>query len=200
VRLRDHLVVVALVAAPAAAAGGTQATAAASSTTATAAASSPTATAAARAIPAPGAATVPSRRGPRYVPPVDAPVVDPFRAPASPYAAGNRGLDYETIPGQPVTAIGDGVVVFAGQVAHQRFVTILHPDGLRSSYSWLASISVSVGERVDRGQQLGVAGGRFQLGVRRGSAYLDPARLFGRGRARLVPTGTVARSTTAPRS
>jgi murein DD-endopeptidase MepM/ murein hydrolase activator NlpD len=127
-------------------------------------------------------------------------VVDPFRAPASPYAAGNRGLDYGTTPGQPITAIGDGTVVFAGQVAHQRFVTILHPDGLRSSYSWLASISVHVGEHVDRGQQVGVAGTRFQLGVRRGSEYLDPTRLFGRGRARLVPTGTVGRSTTAPRS
>jgi murein DD-endopeptidase MepM/ murein hydrolase activator NlpD len=151
------------------------------------------------ALQPPPAAT-PTIRGARYQPPVDAPVVDPFRAPASPYAAGNRGLDYGTTPGQPITAIGDGTVVFAGQVAHQRFVTVLHPDGLRSSYSWLASISVHVGEHVGRGQQVGVAGSRFQLGVRRGSAYLDPARLFGRGRARLVPTGTVGRSTTAPRS
>jgi murein DD-endopeptidase MepM/ murein hydrolase activator NlpD len=149
---------------------------------------------------APAVAAAAPTRARRYLPPVDAPVVDPFRAPASPYAAGNRGLDYGTTPGQPITAIGDGTVVFAGQVAHQRFVTILHPDGLRSSYSWLASISVHVGEHVGRGQQVGVAGSRFQLGVRRGSAYLDPARLFGRGRARLVPTGTVGRSTTAPRS
>jgi murein DD-endopeptidase MepM/ murein hydrolase activator NlpD len=163
-----------------------------------------TATNGAGAAAGPAAPPTPTRPGvttrARYVPPVDAPVVDPFRSPGSPYAAGNRGLDYATVAGQPIVAIGDGTVVFAGKIAHQRFVTIRHPDGLRSSYSWLASISVALGDHVRRGQPVGVAGSRFQLGVRRGSRYLDPARLFRRGRARLVRPGTVDRSTTAPRS
>ncbi len=43
---------------------------------------------------------------PRYVPPVDAPVVDGFRPPATPFGAGNRGLEYGTDPGTPVAAVG----------------------------------------------------------------------------------------------
>ena len=33
----------------------------------------------------------------RYAPPVDGPIIDHFRAPAARWAAGNRGIDYETI-------------------------------------------------------------------------------------------------------
>lgn len=124
---------------------------------------------------------------PRFSPPVDAPVVESFRAPAHRYGPGNRGLDYATSPGTTVRSIGDGTVVFAGTVAHERYVTVEHPGGLRSSYSWLSHIEVTRGERVRRGQAIGRAGARFQLGVRRGRTYLDPALLFERPRrTRLV--------------
>ena len=33
-----------------------------------------------------------------YRPPVDAPVVDPFRPPAERWSAGNRGVEYATDP------------------------------------------------------------------------------------------------------
>jgi murein DD-endopeptidase MepM/ murein hydrolase activator NlpD len=123
----------------------------------------------------------------RFSPPVDAPVVDAFRPPVHPYGPGNRGLDYATPPGATVRSIGDGIVVFAGTVARERYVTVEHPGGLRSSYSWLSQIEVTRGERVRRGQPIGRAGPRLQLGVRRGRTYLDPALLFERSRrARLV--------------
>jgi murein DD-endopeptidase MepM/ murein hydrolase activator NlpD len=137
------------------------------------------------AAPRAGAARAPS--GPaRYRPPVEAPVTDGFRAPTSVYGAGNRGLEYGTTPGQPVGAIGPGTVVFAGTIAHRLYVTVRHPDGLRSSYSYLSTIEVRVGEVVTVGQRMGTAGTRFHLGVRRGDRYLDPASLFRRGRPRLV--------------
>ena len=123
----------------------------------------------------------------RYEPPVRALIVDGFRLPGGPYRAGNRGIDYQTDPGTAVGAIGNGVVVFAGLVAGSLYVTIRHPDGLRSSYSYLADIVVSVGESVRRGQPIGQAGPRLQLGVRRGATYLDPASLFGRLAVRLIP-------------
>src|SRR5213083_2919534 len=70
-----------------------------------------------------------STRGPRqavtYVPPVDAPLVDLFRPPATPYGPGNRGIDYGTTPGQPVTAAADGEVVFAGRVGTGLHVVLL---------------------------------------------------------------------------
>jgi murein DD-endopeptidase MepM/ murein hydrolase activator NlpD len=127
-----------------------------------------------------------------YRPPVHRPITDPFRAPANRYAAGNRGLDYDTVPGDPIAAIGTGTVTFAGSIAHQLFVTVRHPDGLDSTYSFLAELTVHRGQRVVRGQQVGVAGETFHLGVRRGDQYLDPARLFGRGRAVLVRRRRVA--------
>ncbi|MBX3285428.1 MAG: M23 family metallopeptidase [Actinobacteria bacterium] len=126
-----------------------------------------------------------------YAPPVDAPVTDPFRPPPEPWMAGNRGIEYATVPGSAVRAIGPGAVVFAGPVAGALYVTILHPDGLRSSYSYLAAIRVRVGQRVRGGAMVGVAGERFHVGVRRRRVYLDPASLWGRpvlgGRVLLVP-------------
>jgi murein DD-endopeptidase MepM/ murein hydrolase activator NlpD len=144
---------------------------------------SPVATARAGAAAVPGPVT-PSG----YRPPVVAPVTDPFRAPASTYGAGNRGIEYATRPGVPVGAIGAGTVVFAGPVARRLSVTVLHRDGLRSSYSYLATITVIVGSSVVAGQTIGTAGPRLHLGVRRGDRYLDPASLFRRGRPRLVPS------------
>jgi len=113
-----------------------------------------------------------------YVPPVDAPIADPFRPPAAPYGPGNRGLEYDTAPGDPVVASAAGTVVFAGAVAGALHVTVLHGDGLRTSYSYLADISVTVGGHVAQGDELGTAGERLHFGARAGDAYLDPAALF----------------------
>lgn len=117
---------------------------------------------------------------PPHTPPVDAPVVDPFRPPDHPFGPGNRGLEYNTSPGTEVRATADGVVVFAGLVAGTRHVTIRHGDDLRTTYSWLDRIDVVVGQRVGQGQVLGTTVGRLHLGARIGDAYLDPASLFGR--------------------
>lgn len=132
---------------------------------------------------------------PRFSPPVDAPVLEAFRAPTHRYGPGNRGIDYATPAGTPVRSIGGGVVVFAGVVARQRYVTILHAGGLRSSYSWLTRIDVQQGELVRRGQPIGLSGPRFQLGVRSGDTYIDPSLLFARSRrARLVAAGVGSES------
>ncbi|CAN5802543.1 hypothetical protein BH10ACT1_BH10ACT1_31850 [soil metagenome] len=130
--------------------------------------------------------------GPRtYRPPVVAPVVDPFRPPPQPWLPGNRGIEYATVAGSLVRAIGPGRVTFAGPVAGALFVTVTHPDGLRSSYSFLAAVRVAEGRVVAAGEVVAVAGPRLHLGVRRGDAYLDPASLWGRtvggGQVVLVP-------------
>lgn len=125
----------------------------------------------------------------RYVPPVDAPVVDAFRPPEQPWGAGNRGLKYATDPGTAVRATADGEVVFAGAVAGALHVTVRHRDGLRTSYSFLATVDVRVGQQVAQGDTLGTSGVLLHLGARSGDAYLDPASLFEdepRERVRLV--------------
>lgn len=126
---------------------------------------------------------------PTYRPPVDAPVVDPFRPPAAPYGPGNRGLEYGTAPGTEVRAAGAGEVVFAGPVAGSLHVTVRHPDGLRTTYSFLARVDVVVGQAVRQGDLVGTTVGHLHLGARLGDAYLDPAALFGADlpTVRLVP-------------
>ena len=87
-----------------------------------------------------------------YVPPVDSVIVDPFRPPADPWGPGNRGIDYAPAPGTPVHAAAAGVVTFAGQVGGSLHVVVRHADGIRTSYSFLATIAVAAGDRVEQGQ------------------------------------------------
>lgn len=124
---------------------------------------------------------------PAYVAPVDAAVLDGFRPPAHPYGPGNRGLEYDTAPGTEVRAVAAGVVTFAGLVAGTRHVTVRHRDGVRTSYSFLDRVDVTVGQQLAQGAVLGTSGGRLHLGARLGDAYFDPASLFGGGSVRLVP-------------
>lgn len=124
-----------------------------------------------------------------YRPPVDGPVVDGYRPPASPYAPGNRGLDYATVPGQAVGAAADGEVVYAGRIGPSGHVVVLHADGIRTSYSFLDSVGVARGQRVTGGQALGTAGPVLHFGARVGEGYIDPSVLLGSGppEVHLVP-------------
>jgi murein DD-endopeptidase MepM/ murein hydrolase activator NlpD len=122
--------------------------------------------------------------------PVEAPIIRPFEAPACRWCPGNRGLDYATTAGEPVRAAAPGDVSFAGVVAGRRWVTVTHAGDLRTSYGPLARVAVRAGQAVIGGQVLGWSSGVLHVGLRRGDAYIDPARLFGppvRLRPRLVP-------------
>jgi len=134
----------------------------------------------------------------RYVWPLPPPhpVVRPFQAPATPYGPGHRGVDLGGQPGAAVSAAGDGVVVFAAQLAGRGVVSIAHADGLRTTYEPL-TVVVTTGQRVTRGTvigrlapgHLGCAGAAACLhwGARRGTEYLDPLGLLTSGRVRLLP-------------
>ncbi|MEP7201226.1 MAG: M23 family metallopeptidase [Ilumatobacteraceae bacterium] len=124
-----------------------------------------------------------------YQPPVDAPIVDPFRSPACTYCPGNRGLEYQPSPGSGVIAAAPGVVTFSGVVAGVRYVVIDQTDGRSATYGRLSSPSVAVGTRVGRGDPVGTTTERFYFGLRFGNRYVDPAPFLGvlRYRPRLVP-------------
>ena len=114
-----------------------------------------------------------------YRAPADAAVVDGFRPPPKPWMAGNLGIDLGTAPGDIVRAPADGRVLFAGQVAGALHVTIEHADGLRTTCSFLATVSVSAGERVRLGDPIGTTDGPMHFGVRTpDDTYLDPAALL----------------------
>lgn len=145
------------------------------------------------------ASTVPSPAYGSYEWPVDGPVIRPFEPPEGPYGAGHRGIDIAVPVGTPVRAAGDGVVAFAGPVAGALFVSIDHPDGVRTTYSWLTAITVTAGSPIDRGQVLGRTGPghpgveppHLHLGARFAGTYLDPLLLLRRngvvGLIRLAP-------------
>ena len=124
-----------------------------------------------------------------YLPPVAAPVVDPFRAPACTFCPGNRGLEYEPPFGTHVRAAEAGVVSFSGVVAGVRYVVVRQRDGRSATYGRLATAAVTFGAAVGRGDPIGTTTGRFFFGLRQGGVYMDPAPFLGvlRFRPRLVP-------------
>ena len=132
------------------------------------------------AVPAGAVGADADNDAPTYRPPVDAELTDTFRPPTTPYGRGNRGVDSATTDGQPVHAAADGEVVFAGRIGSASHVTVLHADGIRTSYSFLATTTVRRGDRLRQGDQVGTAGpGGLHVGARAGEAYVDPLLLFG---------------------
>jgi murein DD-endopeptidase MepM/ murein hydrolase activator NlpD len=122
------------------------------------------------------------------------PVLHRFQAPSLPYGPGHRGLDIGGVEGEPVLAVADGVVFFAGPVATRGVVSVAHSGGLRTTYEPVAP-EVAVGQRVRRGEEVarllpghpGCPSVCLHLGVRRGKDYLNPVRLLSTQRVRLLP-------------
>ena len=86
--------------------------------------------------------------------------------------------------GTPVRAAGDGVVAFAGGIAGGLHVAVDHPDGLRTSYAYLARLDVSGASASDGATSSGSRRIRpgpradvVHFGVRRRGRYVDPATL-----------------------
>ncbi len=127
-------------------------------------------------------------------------VLRPFRAPAGPYGPGHRGIDLAAAEGEEVLAVDGGVVTHAGRVAGRGTVTVMHPDGLSSTYEPVRP-RVAAGTEVGRGDALGtveapgperggghcVVTGCLHLGARRGGGYVDPLPLLRGERVRLLP-------------
>jgi murein DD-endopeptidase MepM/ murein hydrolase activator NlpD len=78
----------------------------------------------------------------------------------SDYIYFHSGLDFCGGEGSPITAPADGVVVFAGPLTVRGNATIIdHGYGIYTGYWHQSEINVSEGERVSRGQQIGLVGG-----------------------------------------
>jgi murein DD-endopeptidase MepM/ murein hydrolase activator NlpD len=121
-----------------------------------------------------------------YAWPVQGPILRSFVSPLGPYGPGHRGIDIGAPFGTPVAAAQDGVVAFAGWIGGSLFVSIDHPDGVRTTYSWLSNATVKSGETVKRGQIMGRSGHghpdisapHLHFGARIGDVYVDPMLLL----------------------
>lgn len=156
--------------------------------------------------PSPPPAQAATGAAPRWSWPISAPhpVIRPFIAPESPYAAGHRGIDIESSPGAPVLAPTDGVVYFVGTVVNRPVLSIRHSDGLISSFEPVTSI-LAAGDAVRRGDTVGSIGASsvvagsvaighcsstcLHFGVRLYGEYISPLNyLGGIERSILLPT------------
>ncbi|MEU3217007.1 LysM peptidoglycan-binding domain-containing M23 family metallopeptidase [Streptomyces sp. NPDC006971] len=121
-----------------------------------------------------------------YVHPVPGNHTTGYRASGSNWSSGSHsGIDFPVFTGTSVKSITAGTVVTAGWGgAYGNQVVVKHADGRYSQYGHLSSISVSAGQSVSTGQQIGLSGStgnstgpHLHFEVRTGPAYgsdIDP--------------------------
>jgi murein DD-endopeptidase MepM/ murein hydrolase activator NlpD len=98
----------------------------------------------------------------------------------------HRGLDYHAKEGTPVHAANAGEVVLARELFYEgNCVVVDHGQQFMTLYMHLSKIEVAEGDKVRKGQQIGLSGatGRatgphLHLAVRWEGAYLNPASLL----------------------
>jgi murein DD-endopeptidase MepM/ murein hydrolase activator NlpD len=125
----------------------------------------------------------------RFEPPLQAPISDVFgtrRVFNGVTKSVHQGVDYRVPPATPVSAVNKGTVILARPLYFEGNCVVLdHGQGLLSLYLHLSQIGVQEGERVERGQHIGLSGasGRatgphLHLAVRWQGVYLNPAVLL----------------------
>lgn len=118
----------------------------------------------------------------RLRPPVSGPIVAPWgvtRDEATGAWLFRTAAGYATLPGSPVGAPADGRVVrVAEDRAGGRALVLVHPGGLTTVLSGLATVAVVPREAVRAGAVVGTAGATLRLEVSRGRTPVDPASLL----------------------
>ncbi|MFD0025715.1 peptidoglycan DD-metalloendopeptidase family protein [Streptomyces sp. NPDC058382] len=121
-----------------------------------------------------------------YVHPVPGNHTTEYRASGASWSSGSHtGIDFPVSTGTSVKAITSGTVVTAGWGgAYGNEVVIKHADGHYSQYGHMSSLSVSAGQTVTAGQQVGLSGAtgnatgpHLHFEIRTGPAYgsdIDP--------------------------
>lgn len=124
-----------------------------------------------------------------FTAPADAPISDVFgsqRIFNGKTSSPHQGLDFRVPTGTAVAAMNDGTVLLARPLYFEGgFVVIDHGQGLLTLYLHLSEFKVKEGDRVKRGQIVGLSGGtgratgpHLHVAVRWQGTYLDPARLL----------------------
>ncbi|MFF3673576.1 peptidoglycan DD-metalloendopeptidase family protein [Streptomyces sp. NPDC002120] len=122
-----------------------------------------------------------------YVKPVQAAVGTPYGKAGSMWSSGyHTGTDFPAPQGSAVVATAAGTVTAAGwNGAYGNQVTIRHANGVESSYAHLSRASVSVGQEVKQGQEIGNVGStgnstgpHLHLEFKVNGARVDPMRFI----------------------
>ena len=125
----------------------------------------------------------------KFAAPADAPISDVFgtqRVFNGKTQSSHLGLDFRVPSGTPVAAMNAGTVLLARPLYFEGNCVVLdHGQGLLTIYMHLSEFKVKEGERVSRGQEVGLSGGtgratgpHLHVAVRWQGSYLDPAALM----------------------
>ncbi|MFE3324345.1 peptidoglycan DD-metalloendopeptidase family protein [Streptomyces sp. NPDC059176] len=95
-----------------------------------------------------------------YTLPVNSPLGTAYKTSGPMWSSGyHTGVDFVASAGTSVKAVGPGSVVSAGWAgAYGNQVVIKHDDGTYSQYAHLSALSVSAGQGVKGGDQVGLSG------------------------------------------
>jgi murein DD-endopeptidase MepM/ murein hydrolase activator NlpD len=124
---------------------------------------------------------------PVWVWPVEPPqvVTAPYRAPATAYSSGHRGIDLRATHGQYVLAPADGHIYFVGTVVDRPVLTIAVDDTTLASFEPVEALATK-GENIAQGQVVGIvrSGGHcadacLHFGVRVHGEYVSPMLFLG---------------------
>ncbi|RMH94192.1 M23 family metallopeptidase [Lysobacter pythonis] len=118
-------------------------------------------------------------------------VTSGFGLRADPFGGGgqfHKGIDYKGNHGDPVLAVAEGVVTFAGERnGYGHTIEVDHGNGYVTRYAHNSRLSRQVGDLVRMGDEVAKAGssGRstgvhVHLEVWRDGRYVDPSRFLGR--------------------
>ncbi len=124
-----------------------------------------------------------------FTPPLDAPFSDVFgtqRTFNGQVRSVHEGLDFAAKAGSPIAALNTGTVLLARPLYFEgNFVVLDHGQGLLTLYLHLSEFKVKEGDKVERGQELGLVGGtgrasgpHLHIAVRWQGVYVDPAILL----------------------
>ena len=124
-----------------------------------------------------------------FQPPVKAEISDVFgvqRVFNGSVQSTHQGLDFRVTAGTPVAAVNSGTVLLARPLFFEGNCVVLdHGQGLLTLYLHFSEIHVKEGERVAKGQQIGLSGGtgratgpHLHLAVRWQGVYLNPEALL----------------------
>ena len=109
-----------------------------------------------------------------YIKPIDGEISSPFSYDVN----GNQGINIQAPQGEPVKAANDGTIVLVSRGSNQPTVVLIrHDSEILSAYSNISDVNLSKGDRVKRGQIIGVVSmgaDHLHFEIIKGTDRIDP--------------------------
>lgn len=113
-----------------------------------------------------------------YIMPVEGEISSPFSYETN----GNQGINIRAPEGEPIKATNDGTIVLVSRGANQPTVVLIrHNSEILSAYSNISDINLSKGDKVNRGQIIGVVSSgadHLHFEIINGTKRIDPITFF----------------------